>query len=204
MRYTWSRLASEAGVCSGGRLCCASVPPRFASDRCKTRSSSCATSPLLALRARSDPRGSRRNPRRGFVFKRFLGFSGSRSWRASLWAAKANPNVESSSVTATLWGARRPACFETGSGRARSARRGEGGTLHNTQAFLCNLFWERSQNQRLLVQPLRTEAKRGPGRVSGERPIAVRLETGASKRRDDVEVRRSWCYGLACSISRKS
>ena len=74
--------------------------------RCINEHSYYATVPLLALRARPDPvsrfrdevrvmqrppssayglgrtpAARRRNPRRGFGIKRFLGFSGSRSWR---------------------------------------------------------------------------------------------------------------------------
>ena len=75
-----------------------------------------ATRPLLALRARPDPvsrfrdsvrvvqrppfshcvlgrtpAAGRRNPRRGFVIKRFLGCCCSRSWRCWSWAARSEP-----------------------------------------------------------------------------------------------------------------
>ena len=79
-----------------------------------------ATPPLLTAFGRT-PAAGRRDPRRGSIIKRFLGFCGSRSGRGWSWATKANPNVDSSSVIATLWGARRES---RGSARARSARRG--------------------------------------------------------------------------------
>mgnify|MGYP000592602450 CR=1 FL=1 len=43
------------------------------------------------LRIRPDPAAKRRDPRRGSVIERFLGFYGSRSWRGWSWAAKSEP-----------------------------------------------------------------------------------------------------------------
>ena len=90
---------------------------------------------------RPDPRDSRRAPQRVAVLKRFLGFYGSRSWRWWSWAARSELERASGRRLAPYlraqraqWGA------ATKRSEERGAERSEGGALHNTNAFLCNVL----------------------------------------------------------------
>ena len=84
----------------------------------------CATRPLLTSFGRT-PASGRRDPcfeTGGLLSSAFLAVVVRVHGEVGPGQQKANPNVDSSSVTATLWGARRES---RGTSRARSARRGD-------------------------------------------------------------------------------
>ena len=111
------------------------------------RGSCCATSPLLATFGRT-PAAGRRNPRRGFVIKRFLGCCCSRSWRCWSWAARSEPKPKNEQRKSHPLGG---ASSRRGGPTEHAVR--EGGMLHNANLVSeSTLTGRAAQHTRLLMQ----------------------------------------------------
>ena len=105
---------------SGPSLSLVRYPPRFAQGTnqrlflglgSRIRDSVCVVRrpPFSHYVLGRTPASERRNPRRGSVIKRFLGFYGSRSGRKWSWAAKSEPKHGfRQRPSPPFWGARRP------------------------------------------------------------------------------------------------
>ena len=130
--------------CIRGCLCCAASP---FSRRFKDEVRVMQHPPFSHYVLGRTPAAGRRNPRRGFVIKRFLGTCGSRSWRGWFWAARSKPKREIEQRNShPLGGAssRRGGPAERSEKGARCTTRtlsyatASGGALQNTNALSCN------------------------------------------------------------------